>query len=86
MADLRLAVVGRVPSLRAIGYSVTADYTTASSGPYTAGPSFSSLQKVITAAAPEIPTPSFVPIDQFRVMIGLRFDFLNGSSNGGDNQ
>ncbi len=86
MADLRLALTGRFPSLRGIGYAVTADYVTASSGPYVAGPSLSSLQRVLAATGNELPTPGFAPIDQFRVMVGLRFDFLNGPSSNGEAQ
>jgi outer membrane receptor protein involved in Fe transport len=79
-ADLRLAVTGRVPSLHGVGYSLTADYSTASTGPYTAGPAFSSFDKVLIASGKSLPLPTFAPVDQFRVMIGLRFDFLNGPS------
>jgi outer membrane receptor for ferrienterochelin and colicins len=87
LADLRLAVVGRVPSIHSVGYSVTADYVTASQGPYAAGPSLSSLQQVLAAAGNAFPNPGFAPIDQFRVMVGLRFDFLDGASTGsGDSQ
>jgi outer membrane receptor protein involved in Fe transport len=86
LADLRLALSGRVPSVRAVGYSLTADYTTASTGPYMAGPSYLEFQRTLAPGAVE-PTPVPVPIDQFRVMVGLRFDFLNGgASSGGESQ
>jgi outer membrane receptor protein involved in Fe transport len=81
LADVRVAVTGRVPSARWLGYVVTADYTTASYGPYTSGPTFSSLQKTLLATATQFPPPGFAPIDQFRVMVGLRFDFLDGSQS-----
>jgi hypothetical protein len=83
LADLRLAIVGRFPLLRAIGYSLTGDYTTASMGPYTAGPSFQSFQSNLIQTGAMLPTAGFAPVDQFRVMLGLRFDFLNGGSTGG---
>jgi hypothetical protein len=82
LADLRLAVTGRVPSLHAIGYSVTGDYVTASSAPYVAGPSFQEFQSTLAPGSVE-PTLVPVPIDQFRVMVGLRFDFLTGGATGG---
>jgi hypothetical protein len=81
MADFRVAVTGRVPSARWAGYVLTADYTTASHGPYSAGPTFSSYQSVLLASGAQIPPPAFAPIDQFRVMVGLRVDFLNESQS-----
>ena len=83
-AALRFALTGRFPRLRALGYSVTADYVTASAGPYAAGPSLSSFQKLLAADGQGFPNPSFAPIDQFRVMVGLRFDFLNGVTAAGE--
>jgi outer membrane receptor for ferrienterochelin and colicins len=80
LADLRLAVTGRVPLLpHGFGYSVTADYTTADHGPYMAGPDFRTFASVLTADGATLPSPSYAPIDQFRVMFGLRFDFLTGT-------
>jgi hypothetical protein len=79
VADLRLAVTGRVPPIRGIGYVVTADYVTADHGPYMAGPDFRTFYSVLTADGAQVPSPSYVPIDQFRVMVGLRFDFLTGA-------
>jgi outer membrane receptor protein involved in Fe transport len=78
VADVRVALTGRVPSLRAIGYAVTAHYATAGYGPYTTGTSFP-FEQVFLATGATLPTPGYAPIDQFRVMVGLRFDFLEGS-------
>jgi outer membrane receptor protein involved in Fe transport len=82
LADVRLALTGRVPSLRAVGYVVTADYTTADHGPYMAGPDFRTFYSVLTADGAQVPSPSYAPIDQFRVMVGLRFDFMTGAQGG----
>jgi outer membrane receptor for ferrienterochelin and colicins len=78
LVELRAAVSGRVPLVRGLSYVVTADYTTAASGPYTAGPNFAAFQSVLIGQATSYPPPGFAPIDQFRVMAGLRFDFLTG--------
>jgi outer membrane receptor for ferrienterochelin and colicins len=80
-ADFRLAITGRVPSLGAVGYALTADYATASAGPYTAGPLLGSLDRLLSNVG-ALPVPTFAPVDQFRVMLGLRLDFLNGPSSG----
>jgi hypothetical protein len=61
--------------VRGVSYVVTADYTTAGRGPYTAGPSFLAFQTTILGGAISYPPPGFAPIDQFRAMVGLRFDF-----------
>jgi outer membrane receptor protein involved in Fe transport len=74
LAELRAAVSGRLP-VRGVSYVVTADYTTAGHGPYTAGPNFDAFQTTILSTATSYPPPGFAPIDQFRVMAGLRFDF-----------
>jgi outer membrane receptor for ferrienterochelin and colicins len=79
LVDLRAAVSGRVPAVRGLSYIVTADYTTAGRGPYTAGPNFSSFQGALLGAATAYPPPGFAPVDQFRVMAGLRFDFFTGT-------
>jgi outer membrane receptor for ferrienterochelin and colicin len=80
LVDLRAAVSGRVPAVRGVSYIVTADYTTAGHGPYTAGPSWSVFQSAISYETISQPPPGFAPIDQFRVMAGLRFDFLGAQT------
>jgi hypothetical protein len=83
LVDRRLrygaAVSGRVPAVPGVSYIVTADYTTAGRGPYTAGPNFSAFQGALLGAATAYPPPGFAPVDQFRVMAGLRFDFFTGT-------
>ena len=74
IADFHLAVTGRVPGIRELGYILTGDYLTASRGPYSAGPDFSLSSTV--RASDELPAPSYVPIDQWRIMVGLRIDLL----------
>jgi outer membrane receptor for ferrienterochelin and colicins len=78
LLQLHAAVSGRVPLVRGLSYVVTADYTTASSGPYTAGPTFASFQSLVVGQSTSYPPPGFAPIDRFRVMVGLRFDVLTG--------
>ena len=79
LADLRAALTGRLP-LRGLGYSLTADYLTASHGPYTAGPTFGPATPLLFGSAVAFPSPGFAPIDQFRVMVGLRLDLWAGHS------
>ena len=76
LVQLRAAVSGRVPAVPGVSYVLTADYTTAGHGPYTAGPKFYTIQQAIDTGGHPQPPPGFAPIDQLRVMVGLRFDFL----------
>jgi outer membrane receptor protein involved in Fe transport len=80
LADVRASLVGRVPGIHAVGYSLTADYISAASGPYMAGPDFNVFQAFTGFGA--APAAAYVPIDQFRVMAGLRLDFLDNASAG----
>jgi outer membrane receptor protein involved in Fe transport len=72
LADFRLTLTGRVPGVRGLSYHASGDYITAKYGPYTAGPD-------LTALFGDARMPGFVPIDQFRVFVGLRYDFLTGA-------
>ena len=72
LADLHLALSGELPMIRGLGYLLTADYLTANHGPYTAGTFLTGNPVHGRDAA------GFAPIDQFRIMLGLRFDFLTG--------
>jgi outer membrane receptor protein involved in Fe transport len=74
LADLRFTLSGKVPGLKGLSYRASAEYVTASHGPYTAGPNLG----VFDYVAP-LPTPGFAPIDQFRAFIGLRYDFAAGA-------
>jgi hypothetical protein len=38
------------------------------------------FQRTIGSLATSFPSPGFAPIDQFRVMAGLRFDFLGAQT------
>lgn len=73
LADLHGALTGRLP-IPGLAYVLTADYLTASHGPYTAGPTYAAATSIMLMRATAFPPPSFAPIDQFRVMVGLRFD------------
>jgi hypothetical protein len=87
MADLRLILTGRAPAVRGLRYVLSGDYVTADRSPYTAGPSFTFDDAVLMAEGATLASPGFAPIDQVRVMLGLRFDFVAGrSSEGGEAQ
>jgi outer membrane receptor protein involved in Fe transport len=73
MADLRLTLSGRAPLVRGLTYRATAEYITASHGPYSAGPT--PLFGPGSASPPTV----FAPSDQLRFFVGLRYDFLTGS-------
>jgi outer membrane receptor for ferrienterochelin and colicins len=77
MADLRFALTGRIPKVPALGYVLTADYLTASRGPYTAGPDVVAIPAVLGVRS-MLPAPGYAPIDELRIMVGLRLDFLTG--------
>jgi outer membrane receptor for ferrienterochelin and colicins len=84
-ADLRAVLTGRVPAIRGLTYVLSADYVTANHGPYTAGPSFGSNVGILLAEGATFPSPGFAPIEQERVMLGLRFDLGTGrASDSGD--
>jgi outer membrane receptor for ferrienterochelin and colicins len=72
LAEFRATLSGRLPALTGLSYRISAAYATASRGAYTVGPGVS--------AATSAPQPAeLVPIDQFRVFFGLRYDFLTGA-------
>jgi outer membrane receptor protein involved in Fe transport len=78
LADLRLTLGGAVPLVPGLSYRASGEYITASHGPYTARPTLVGIA--------DNPTPDFVPIDQLRFFVGLRYDFLGSaqaSSQGG---
>jgi outer membrane receptor for ferrienterochelin and colicins len=80
-ADLRAVLTGRVPLVRGLAYVLAADYVTASHGPYTTGPALAANIPALMAEGATFPSPGFAPIDQKRVMLGLRFDFGTGRSS-----
>ena len=76
IANLHLALTGNLPVVSALGYVLTADYLTAGHGPYTAGPDLTQSFTLTNTAA--LPTPGYAPLDEFRVMLGVRLDLLSG--------
>ena len=76
IADLHLAVSGRVPRLAALGYILSADYLTANHGPYTAGPDLR-LRPMLRPFVSRFPAPGYAPLDELRIMIGLRLDLFS---------
>src|SRR6185436_13454740 len=75
LAEFRFTLSGRVPGLTGFGYRASGNYATASHGPYIAGPNSGiTLLNVVPQRLSE------VPIDQYSVFFGLRYDFA-GESN-----
>ena len=71
--ETRLTVSGVVPKVRRLSYRLAADYAVANRGPYTVGPLMvvASSPSRIFAQTP----PQLIPVDQFRVTLGLQLDF-----------
>jgi hypothetical protein len=76
-ANLHLALTGRIPLVPELGYVLSADYITANRGPYMVGPDLTSVP-ALQGIRTSLPAPGYVPVDQLRIMIGLRLDFLTG--------
>ena len=68
-AELRATVGGPVPSVTGLSYRLSANYAFAARGPYVVGPYQANYLG-------NQPRPELVPIDRFRVTIGLQYDFL----------
>jgi outer membrane receptor for ferrienterochelin and colicin len=66
--ELRATVSGPLGLLRGLSYRATLDYAFADRGPYVIGPN----QSAQRAAGSQ---PELVPIDVFRSMVGLQYDF-----------
>jgi outer membrane receptor protein involved in Fe transport len=66
LADIRLTLSGRIPGLRGLAYRLSAAYASASHGAYVAGPATEGARMPMN------------PVDQFRVLVGLRYDFFTG--------
>jgi outer membrane receptor for ferrienterochelin and colicins len=73
LAEFRGTLSGKVPGLPGIEYRLSAAYTTASRTAYASGPG------ALGVGNPVLQPGSLIPVDQFRVFLGLRYDFLTGS-------
>jgi outer membrane receptor protein involved in Fe transport len=71
LAEFRFTLSGDLP-LDGLGYRASAAYATASESAYAVGP----------GANYRTIDPAFAPVDQFRVFVGLRYDFAGGSDAG----
>jgi outer membrane receptor protein involved in Fe transport len=79
LAEFRFTLSGRVPGLTGLGYRASGTYASASHGPYIAGPNSGiTLLNVVPQRLSE------VPIDQYSVFFGLRYDFAGESSTAGE--
>ena len=76
--ELRGTLTGPVPYVRGLSYRLSANYATASEGPYVVGP-----RQTATA---DSPAPFLNPVDAFAVFYGLRYDFLDGSETASEGE
>jgi len=80
--ELRGTLSGKVPGVRGLTYRLSANWVSASEGPYVVGPGQSHDERQNAARQAQIVSAQLVPIDQFRTMFGLRYDF--GTGEGGE--
>lgn len=71
LAEIRATLSAPFPGVPGLAYRVSAAAATSTSGPYAAGPG--STGRGIVA-----PQAALVPVDAFRVFVGLRYDFFTG--------
>jgi hypothetical protein len=75
--ELRVTLSGSVPGIKGLSYRLGANWALARSGPYIVGPlQDPKLQPCIVSLSCAPPQPQLVPVDPFRVMGGLQYDFL----------
>jgi outer membrane receptor protein involved in Fe transport len=80
--ELRVTISGPVPGLKGLTYRVGANWALADRAPYLAGPlqdsgsicAISPACRTLPSSGPNV--PQLVPVDPFRVMGGLQYDFL----------
>jgi hypothetical protein len=66
LAELRAALSGPAPFVPHLSYRASANYAFGAGAPYASGP--------LTHATPEAPQQALVPLDRFRVTVGLAYD------------
>jgi len=66
-AELRLTLSGKAPLVDGLSYRLIANYNTARNGAYVVGP--------VTSALPTQPNAELNPIDRFRIIVGVQYDF-----------
>ncbi len=65
--ELRAAINGPVPGIKGLSYRLSANWALTDKGPYVVGPAQDSSYLV---------SPQLVPVDPFRAVFGLQYDFL----------
>lgn len=65
--ELRATVGGPVPGIKGLTYRLSANWALADRGPYVVGPAQDSSYLL---------SPQLVPVDPFRAVLGLQYDFL----------
>lgn len=80
--ELRGTLSGKVPGVRGLSYRLSAQWASASAGPYVVGPGQARDERQNALRQAQIVSAQLVPIDTFRAMIGLRYDF--GAGEGGE--
>lgn len=73
--ELRGTISGKVPWVRGLSYRLTAQWASTSVGPYVVGPGQFHDEAQNAARQAQIVSAQLNPIDVFRTMIGLRYDF-----------
>jgi outer membrane receptor protein involved in Fe transport len=71
LLELRGTLSGNIPPVSGLSYRLGVSYATASEGPYVVG----ARQSRGTVDLP----PALSPIDEFKVFVGLRYDFFTGA-------
>ena len=75
--EVRLSLTGEVPKVGGLRYAVSGNYAVgATRMPYVVGPYQSATNGPVPMYVPEL-----VPIERFRVMIGLQYDFFTGEGS-----
>ncbi len=72
--ELRGTITGPLPVVKGLSYRGSANYAFASRGAYVIGPN-QGINLSPTGVAAIYAPPELVPVDQFRVMVGLQYDF-----------
>ncbi len=73
--ELRATVTGPIPVAKGLSYRVSANYAFASRGPYVVGPNQGIGLSGGINLGQVVGPPELIPVDRFRFMTGLQYDF-----------
>jgi len=71
--ETRLTISGLIPKVKHLSYRLVANYALSDRGPYTVGP-LMVVSGTGTQAFEQTP-PQLIPVDRFRITLGLQLDF-----------